>query len=369
MADGSSTPRGIQPPAYQVGGHKGLQITEDGTLLMKPALPLELQFYQNTLADPTLAPLRQWVPTYLGTLRLEGQSTAEGLRSVDWIPEREKDECIAIFIENLIHGFRKPNILDIKLGTVLYDEDAPPDKKERMQNAARRTTSGETGVRLTGFQVFDNKTSQPIIIPKTYGKSISTSELPAGIARFFPVGGSMTTLSHPSHARRGLSGTQGEQMDVGLPGTLLLPILRSIRKSTQEIRDVLSTTELRLVGSSLLVIYEGDWDRAEMGVQWLARNPTSTTDDKDQQTEDEGAEIEGDGDVQDSEGVEEEEEDDTSEGDSEDGGNNWPCVARLIDFGHTRLKPGQGPDPGVLKGLETVLNLLDGRIASVECML
>jgi inositol-polyphosphate multikinase len=51
------------------------------------------------------------------------------------------------------HGFRKPNILDIKLGTVLYDEDAPPDKKERMRNAARRTTSGETGIRLTGFQV------------------------------------------------------------------------------------------------------------------------------------------------------------------------------------------------------------------------
>ena len=56
-------------------------------------------------------------------------------------------------MENLMHGFRKPNILDMKLGTVLYDEDALPDKKERMQNAARRTTSGETGVCLTGFQV------------------------------------------------------------------------------------------------------------------------------------------------------------------------------------------------------------------------
>ena len=92
MADGSPTPKGLQPPAYQVGGHKGLQITEDGTLLMKPALPLELQFYQNILADPTLASLRQWVPTYLGTLRLEGQNTAEGLASVEGIPENEKDE-------------------------------------------------------------------------------------------------------------------------------------------------------------------------------------------------------------------------------------------------------------------------------------
>jgi inositol-polyphosphate multikinase len=58
-----------------------------------------------------------------------------------------------LVIENVAHGFRKPNILDIKLGTVLYDEDAPLDKKERMEKVARNTTSGETGIRLTGFQV------------------------------------------------------------------------------------------------------------------------------------------------------------------------------------------------------------------------
>jgi 1D-myo-inositol-tetrakisphosphate 5-kinase/inositol-polyphosphate multikinase len=58
-----------------------------------------------------------------------------------------------VVLENVAHGFRKANILDIKLGTVLYDEDAPPKKKERMQDAARRTTSGQVGIRLTGFQV------------------------------------------------------------------------------------------------------------------------------------------------------------------------------------------------------------------------
>jgi len=43
-----------------------------------------------------------------------------------------------------------PNILDVKLGTVLYDEDAPPEKRERMEKKARDTTSGEVGIRLTG---------------------------------------------------------------------------------------------------------------------------------------------------------------------------------------------------------------------------
>jgi len=56
-------------------------------------------------------------------------------------------------LENLSFEFSKSNILDVKLGTVLYDDSAPPDKVARMEKAARNTTSFETGIRLTGFQV------------------------------------------------------------------------------------------------------------------------------------------------------------------------------------------------------------------------
>ena len=59
----------------------------------------------------------------------------------------------SIVLENLLFPFFKPNILDIKLGTVLYDETASPEKVARMQKTARETTSLETGIRLTGFQV------------------------------------------------------------------------------------------------------------------------------------------------------------------------------------------------------------------------
>ncbi|KAI9466966.1 hypothetical protein BJY52DRAFT_1235592 [Lactarius psammicola] len=341
MADESAASVHPHPLTSQVGGHTGIQTTDDGALLIKPALPHELQFYQDSLTDPALAPLRQWVPNYLGTLRLEGQSTADGLANVEGIPEGEKELLV---IENAAHGFLKPNIIDIKLGTDLYDEDAPPEKKERMQNAARRTTSWETGVRLTGFQVFGNTTSLPVIFPKNYGRTIGVSELGAGIARFFPDSDSMI----------GLPGAEaGGRMDVGLPRTLLLPVLKSIRKSVQEIRDVMGAIEMRMVGGSLLIIYEGDWDRTEMGVQWLARQAASATGDE----EFEGAE-------------EEDSEDDSDSGDdSEDGhkgGTKSPCVVKVIDFAHTRLKAGEGPDRGVLKGLETVLTLLDARIT--DCM-
>lgn len=43
--------------------------------------------------------------------------------------------------------------MDIKLGTILYDDEASPEKVARMISTAQKTTSLETGVRLTGFQV------------------------------------------------------------------------------------------------------------------------------------------------------------------------------------------------------------------------
>lgn len=57
--------------------------------------------------------------------------------------------------------FQKPNLLDIKLGTVLYDEDATPEKRARMEKAAAETTSSETGIRITGFQVRDSCDAAP----------------------------------------------------------------------------------------------------------------------------------------------------------------------------------------------------------------
>ena len=59
----------------------------------------------------------------------------------------------SLVLENLSFPFLKPNILDIKLGTVLYDESASPEKVTRMKEKARRTTSFENGMRLTAFQV------------------------------------------------------------------------------------------------------------------------------------------------------------------------------------------------------------------------
>ncbi|KAM6503252.1 Inositol polyphosphate kinase, partial [Amanita muscaria] len=210
---------------------------------------------------------------------------------------------------------------------VKYYEDAPLEKKQRMMETARKTSSFETGVRLTGFQVRqslnfmtlsndDNVTNQPILTPKSYGKSIDKSQLPDGIARFLPVGGSKDEEASPC----------------GLPVSLLLPIMQGIKEDIQEIRDVVASLEVRIVGGSLLVIYEADWERAEKGLKWLEEQ-----DDEDEM-----------------------EDDDEESEDEERGGP--PYVVKLIDFAHTRLVPGKGPDQSVLTGIDTMIRLIDGRI-------
>jgi 1D-myo-inositol-tetrakisphosphate 5-kinase/inositol-polyphosphate multikinase len=170
--------------------------------------------------------------------------------------------------------------------------------------------------------VYDNSTHQPVATPKAYGKSIKAADLPDGAARFFP--------------------TPSETSTQGLPPKLLLPILRGVRVNIAEIRDALARVELRMVGGSVLVIYEADWERAEEGLKQLEEGDADEEDDD----EDEDGEEEA--------------------GEGSEKKKSRPYLAKLIDFAHTRMAPGEGPDEGVLKGLDTVLSLLDGRIAAVE---
>ncbi|THV06890.1 SAICAR synthase-like protein [Dendrothele bispora CBS 962.96] len=323
--------------ASQVGGHAGVQTTEDGSLIIKPALPLEHKFYLELTTSDAFAALRPYVPRFFGTLKLEGEvdetksNTGGGIVIKETDTKEHKDKCcflLSLVLENLSHPFLKPNILDAKLGTVLYDEEASPDKVERMLKTARETTSLETGVRLTGFQVYDNATSQPINTPKSYGKSIKPSDLPEGIRRFFPI--------------------SSAESSSGLPANLLLPILQYLREDIAEIRGALADLHFRMVGGSLLIIYEADFKKAEEGIQWVK-------------------------DVEEGKIDPESDEDEDDDKDGEDAAKKQkprsPYVVKLIDFAHTRIKPGEGPDEGVLKGIDTVLSLLDGRIKEVEALL
>ncbi|EGN96416.1 hypothetical protein SERLA73DRAFT_76370 [Serpula lacrymans var. lacrymans S7.3] len=328
------------PLAAQVGGHPGVQTTEDGSLLLKPAVPLEIEFYQRVVSESGLVHLRPFVPKFFGTLRLEGKVetteideplvTDEGVLKVTPIDG-------SLVLENLVHGFTKPSVIDIKLGTIFYEDSATPEKRARMEKAALETTSFETGVRLTGFQVYTNDSPDPILTRKEYGNSIKSSQLSEGIARFFPV----SSPSTPS---------------AGLPRHLLLPILRSLREDVAEIRETLEGVDMRMIGGSLLIVYESDWTRAEEAVKLY-------------ELENDSEEMEAENDVEITAGEDNDGEDeDIEDEDEEEDLPVPPYTVKLIDFAHTRLMPGHGPDQGVLMGIGTLLKLLDGRIQEVDKM-
>ncbi|KAL6308636.1 hypothetical protein BKA93DRAFT_725219 [Sparassis latifolia] len=368
----------FSPLASQVGGHPGVLSSEDGSLVIKASLPTELAFYESVSCDPNFAPLKPCVPRFYGTLRLAGK--------VDETTATQDPTSFTVLEANLQYPFLRPNILDIKLGTVLYDEDASPEKRARMEKTARETTSFETGVRLTGFQVYDLTTGMPVITPKSYGKSIRPSDLQYGIARFFPLSPcsspptavsseSTSRTSSPSVSRSASTASTargiGTQVGTGLPPDILLPVLQAIRRNVAEIRAALARMEVRMVGGSLLVVYEADWPRARAGLRILeemAARPAHgemTVEEVEMEDDSEGEEEEEEGDEDDDD---EDDDDDDDDDDSRPKPIGPPYVVKLIDFAHTRIVPGRGPDEGVLLGLETVLNLLDGRIDEIRAV-
>jgi hypothetical protein len=90
--------------------------------------------------------------------------------------------------------------------------------------------------------------NQPSSHNLTYGKSLKPSSLPAD---FFPLAFS----SSPS--------------TLGLPALLLLPIMRAIRKNAEEMREALRTVEMRMVGASLLIVYEAEWGKDGVNLKQL----------------------------------------------------------------------------------------------------
>lgn len=142
----------LQAHNGQVAGHPGtlqaLKGPNGESLIVKEGLPSEIAFYEalhsqsSTQDDAVRDFAYEWTPKYYGSLPA---ATTDAAAAASEKPR--------IIIEDLLSGFQRPNVIDVKLGTQLWDENSSEDKKERMDKASRETTSFETGIRLTGWRV------------------------------------------------------------------------------------------------------------------------------------------------------------------------------------------------------------------------
>ncbi|KAK4687575.1 hypothetical protein P7C73_g2546, partial [Tremellales sp. Uapishka_1] len=374
------------PLANQVAGHQNVLSDESGSLVIKPALAREIAFYQLLNSAPRssqLARLKPFVPQFYGTLRLEGQMEGGTMTAIAGeVPE-------SVVLQNLSHAFTHPSILDVKLGTILYAPDASAQKKAKMEAKTKEGTSLETGLRLTGCQTWHSPSNSFILTPKSFGKSIDASQLPSGMMRFFPLPhDTIPSLMLPSSPIPDTAATSPMEPTSHLPlpsvpetsatstppspsytdhrisPSSLLKVLEIVEEEIRSLISVLENLEMRFIGSSLLIVYEGDEERLPDAIErYEAKKlalsnlpPRPPPNDSDEEEYD--SEMESD-----SEGSS------ASSNDSLDGPkqeakvarNCPPVTVKLIDFAHTRLAEGEGKDEGVLFGLNTLVGLLRGR--------
>ena len=156
----------------------------------------------------------------------------------------------------------------------------------------------------------------------------------------------------------------------------MLRLLSLVDEHLAALESVLQKLEVRFIGSSVLILYEGDAGRLtealnrheEKRAAQAAAATTGLNGRQQRSTVEEGEEPDSEDD-EDEEDDDEEESSTSSDDDSQDGTRTDarrarrcpPVTVKMIDFAHTRMVDGEGPDEGVLKGLKTLRGLIEQR--------
>ncbi|KAI1292359.1 hypothetical protein EDD11_008795 [Mortierella claussenii] len=344
---------------------------EDNEIIVKPALPEELCFYEEAVLHPEL---QAWMPAYYGTLTLTreqplqeqqeqaqgpiikalngyaltdllsfdqhyGLASSEGQERIQQLHQEGQAEVVlkgendsdCLCLENVSHGFTKACVLDLKLGTQLYDDNASEEKKLRLGKVAFETTSGKLGFRLTGFQVYDSEKGAFTKYSKHYGKGLKEETVLDGYRNYFAA-------------------------NLG-PKRMRLVIERFVNDLT-DILATLETQEVRMRSSSLLFMYEGDPEAFDRALMMEQEKIASVVAKAKAHLEKDGATLDALRERNEDQDEDEEDDEDTDDED-EDELTQKVTDLRLIDFAHSQWTPGQGPDEGVLLGIRSTLLFLE----------
>ncbi|KAI9795656.1 MAG: hypothetical protein M1833_006897 [Piccolia ochrophora] len=339
----------LVPFGSAAAGHEGVLTDATGSTVIKPSTRAEVAFYESAnVSHPDFA---EFMPKYMGTLtRTSAAETAPPPAVVldpttatttplapsstsDLAPEaaaasntapsdafvsshgHSLDSNLCIVLSNAAEGFKKPNVLDVKLGAKLWDEAASAEKRARLDKVSAESTSSSLGFRIAGMKTYKGKGGGAGVdddgfkaYGKMYGRQLTPDNITDGFREFFLPSDS----KHADAVRK-----------------LVIP---KIKAEVDEVLAVLSKKESRMIGASLLFVTEGDPDALAAALEREANPPPTKA----------------------AEGDDDEDDDDDDDEDLVVGKTH---STTMIDFAHATWVPGQGQDENVLRGLRSVTEI------------
>lgn len=302
----------------------GVLSDESGAAVVKPCTAAEISFYESvTASHPDLVP---YLPTFMGQLSISADQagveavesgtiqTAEG--GIERLHGKKLATDLHIVLENITRGFKKPNVLDLKLGAQLWDEAAKPDKRARLDAVSNATTSGSLGFRIAGMRTYKGASVPEVpdelkefveidkeggywVFNKMYGRKFSAEDVSEGFKSYIFPG--ETTEAEQDRAREVLAFFLGEVKDI---------------------TEVFEKKESRMYSASILLVYEGDVEEYANTKQTLR---SARPDDDEDEDEDSLPKL---------------------------------AAVKMIDFAHATWAPGQGPDENALQGMRSTAKIL-----------
>ncbi|KAL2176953.1 uncharacterized protein P884DRAFT_202116 [Thermothelomyces heterothallicus CBS 202.75] len=399
----------LQPYNHAVAGHDGTLSDIDGELFIKPCVQQEIDFYEKTFRDhPEFASV---MPLFFGTLSLNDATDinslneqlpavsdhmSQGLKEeavkmakeavaeaaaeiadepvdIAWKPKKNRRITTnkSVVLQNTAHGFKKPNILDAKLGRRLWADDAPLEKRRRFDEISRLTTNGSHGFRIAGMRVYkgsDNPEELDAngfkVYNKDYGRfQVNKDNIVQEMAKFI------------------FNDRAGIDRDLGRA------VAQAFLEDLKRVEEVLANSETRMYSASLLFTFEGDGEALRAAIE----ENNALVDKANALEEDDGIIVQGrkeldagklngimvsqqdmgtvdinavsgaiEGDVK----VVELMGNVASDGedvDDDDGFSTLPRIysLKLIDFAHAEWVPGQGPDENSLLGVRSLIKIFE----------
>ncbi|KAM7191105.1 hypothetical protein V8F33_009113 [Rhypophila sp. PSN 637] len=381
----------LKPYNFAVAGHEGTLCDPDGELFIKPCTKQEIEFYNSARKDHRA--FASLMPDFYGTLSLSDPSDVETLTEnvpqvateqvlqavqeaatisevpKEWKPgqNRKIPTNTSVVLKNAAYGHKRPNILDAKLGSRLWADDAPMEKRKRFDEITKVTTNGSHGFRIAGMRVYKGSENPEELDAegyKVYGKDYGRL--------------TVTPQNVVEEMKRFIFNPQA-----GIDEDLGKVIAGAFVEDLKDVEKILAAEESRMYSASLLFTFEGDGDALRAAIQHVkeaeqarqarkealvksfpglsaSRVDSGIVMDDDGELIAEVGEkyvtIATDGDAQIlSQGSELDEGCDDSEISS------YPPIysIKLIDFAHATWVPGQGPDENVLFGVRSLIKIFE----------